>query len=43
MPKRFIGEDERRRRVAYQRAYRASKSGDEEWVKRERARTRVSI
>jgi hypothetical protein len=43
MVKRIISEDERRRRVLYQRAYRARKSEDPAWVSAERARSKVSI
>jgi hypothetical protein len=42
MGKRVISEEERKRRVLYQRAYRAQHSQDDAWVRKERARTRVS-
>jgi hypothetical protein len=42
MPKRFISEEERRRRVEYQRQYRAAKSKDPKWKASEALRKRVS-
>jgi hypothetical protein len=43
MAKRKISEEERQRRVLYQRAYRAQKSCDPTWRKKECERKKVKI
>lgn len=41
MPKRIFTEEERQRRIAYQRAYRARKSESAEWRANEASRRMV--